>query len=309
MPVVGLVKGDNRFQNVLSALENAGDEVAEKVKGNVIIKVNTVMRAGEGELANTQPEAIRAVLEYLKRFRPKRIWVGEASQSPMELFQQNNYLYLSDQYDFEFIDFNSLGYDELDLLTIDNQVIRSKITRAYREFDCLISLSVPKAHSDAVITLSGKNMMGFVKPDGEAGMWHVHGVKKFGGDDILQACTVTIHKNLRTLLSKVRPDIAVLDAYHSFQAGTVPQCARGEYVEPRFAVAGADFVAVDTIATMILGFDPLDVGYLVYAAQDGYGTMDLAQIQVEGSSLEEARFPLKPAPRSERLIQWREAVV
>ena len=48
MPTVGLVKGDDRFENVLKALENAGEEVAGKVKGNVIIKVNTVMRAGEG---------------------------------------------------------------------------------------------------------------------------------------------------------------------------------------------------------------------------------------------------------------------
>jgi uncharacterized protein (DUF362 family) len=309
MPTVGLVKGDDRFENVLKALENAGDEVAGKVKGNVIIKVNTVMRAGEGELANTQPEAIRAVLEYLKRFQPKRVWVGEASRHPMELFRQNNYLHLLDQYDFEFVDFNTLGYEDFDLLSIDNQVIHAKITRAYRECDCLISLSVPKAHSDAVITLSGKNMMGFVKEDGERGIWHIHGVEYFGGDEILDACTVTIHKNLRTLLNKVRPDIAVLDAYHSFEAGTVPQCARGDYVEPRFALAGADFVAVDTIATVLLGFNPQDVGYLVYAAQDGHGTMDLTQIQVAGTPLEEARFPLKPAPRYERLIQWREPVV
>ncbi len=305
MPTVGLVKGDDRYQNVLQALENAGVEVDRKIRGSVIIKVNTVMRANEGILANTQPAAIRAVLEYLKPFRTSRVWVGEASRQPMDLFRENDYLHLRDEYDFEFIDFNTLGYDTFELMSIDGKPITAQITRAYKEFDCLISLSVPKAHSDAVITLSGKNMMGFVKEADQDSIWHVHGVREFGRDENLAACTHTIHKNLRTLLAKVRPDVAVLDAFHSFEGGTVPQCARGDYVEPRFAVAGADFVAVDTVATTLLGFDPQDVGYLVYAAEDGYGTMNLSRITVVGTPLEEAHFPLQPPPRFERLVQWR----
>jgi uncharacterized protein (DUF362 family) len=71
-------------------------------------------------------------------------------------------------------------------------------------------------------------------------------------------------------------------------------------------VAGADFVAVDTVATTLLGFNPQDVGYLMYAAQDGYGTMDLSKITIVGTPMEQARFPLKPPPRFERLVQWRD---
>lgn len=48
--------------------------------------------------------------------------------------------------------------------------------------------------------------------------------------------------------SPLRPDVAVLDGYHSFEGGPVPQCARGRRVEPRLALAGADFVAVDAVA-------------------------------------------------------------
>jgi uncharacterized protein (DUF362 family) len=223
----------------------------------------------------------------------------------MKLFHENNYLHLKDQYDFEFVDFNTLGYDEFELRTIDQLPITARITRAYKMFDCLISLSVPKAHSDVVITLSAKNMMGFVKEEDDK-IWHIHGVLNFGRDDHLEACTHTIHKNIRSLLKLVRPDVAVLDAFHSFEGGPVPQCAEGDYVEPRFALAGADFVAVDTLATTLLGFNPQDVGYLVYAAQDGYGTMDLSQVSIVGSSVEESRFPLKPPPRFDRLVQWRD---
>jgi uncharacterized protein (DUF362 family) len=305
MSKVSLVKGNDRFENVLKALQGAGEELADKVRGNVIIKVNTVMRKNEGVLANTQPDAIRAVLEYLQRLKTNRIWVGEASRNPMELFRENDYFHLKESYQFDFIDFNSLGYADFELLSIDNTPIHAKISRAYKEFDCLISLSVPKAHSDVVVTLSGKNMMGFVKEADKDSIWHIHGVREFGRDWNLAACTHTIHKNLRTLLKLVRPDIAILDAFHSFEAGTVPQCAKGDYVEPRFALAGTDFVAVDTVACTLLGFNPTDVGYLVYAAEDGYGTMDLSEIEIVGTSLEEARFPIKPPPRLETLVQWR----
>lgn len=303
MTTIGLVKGDDRFDNILQALNLSGLETAAKIRGNIIIKVNTVMGAGEGVLANTQPDAIRAVLEYLKPFHKNRVWVGEASSEPMKLFRENNYFHLKDEYEFEFIDFNTLGYDEFELVTIDHRPITAQISKAYKMFDCLISLSVPKAHSDVVITLSAKNMMGFVRAD-RGKIWHIHGVFEFGKDDNLIACTRTIHTNLRSLLKIVRPDIAVLDAYHSFEAGRVPQCADGDYVEPRFAIAGSDFVAVDTLATTLLGFDPLDVGYLVHAAKDGYGTMDLSRVQINGTSFEEARFPLKPPPRYETLVQW-----
>ena len=177
------------------------------------------------------------------------------------------------------------------------------ISHVHKEFDCLISLSVPKAHSDAVVTLSGKNMMGFLL-SGEA--WKIHGVREFSRDDNLVACTHTIHKNLRRLLKMVRPDIAVLDGFHSFEAGTVPQCGRGDLVWPKIAVAGADFVAVDTVTATVLGFDPQDIGYLVYSREDGYGLGDLSQIEIVGATIEEARFPLKPPPRVETLVQWRD---
>jgi len=51
----------------------------------------------------------------------------------------------------------------------------------------------------------------------------------------------------------------------------------------------------------------MDVGYLVLAAEDGYGIMDLAKIALIGnSSLEDAHFPLKPPPRFETLVRWRD---
>ena len=299
MPCVSIVKGDDRFANVLQALELAGDEVKSKIGGRVLVKVNTVMQ--DAPLANTHPEALRALLAFLQPLKPERVWVGEGSGDVKALFEASGFAALKSEYAFEYIDFNSLGYDPLELIDLKGQPLPARISRVIHEYDCLISLSLPKAHSDAVITLSGKNMMGFLENEQ---MWRIHGVREFGRDENLVACTKTIHKNLRTLMGHVRPDVAVLDGFHSFEGGRVPQCGDGDYVEPHLALAGADFVAVDTVAAQVFGFDPQEIGYLVYAARDGYGTMDMQQIELVGVPLAQARFPLKPAPRVEILKKW-----
>ena len=301
MPRVSIVKGDDRFANVLQALELAGDEVRNKIGGRVLVKVNTVMDTEP--LANTHPEALRGLLAYLQPLKTERVWVGEASGDVKALFQASGFAALKNEFDFEYIDFNTLGYDPLELIDLQGSPLPVRITRAIHEYDCLISLSLPKSHSDAVITLSGKNMMGFLENEQ---MWRIHGVREFGRDDNIVVGTKVIHKNLRTLMAHVRPDVAVLDGFHSFEGGRVPQCGDGDYVEPHLALAGADFVAVDTVAAQAFGVDPQEIGYLVYAAQDGYGTMDMQQIELAGVPLAQARFPLKPAPRVEILKNWRD---
>lgn len=60
----------------------------------------------------------------------------------------------------------------------------------------------------------------------------------------------------------------------------------------------------DRFAT-VLGFRPQQVGYLVYSVEDGYGTADLSQIEIVGTPIAEASFPLKPPPRLEVLLDWR----
>jgi uncharacterized protein (DUF362 family) len=297
--VVGLVRGEDRGENVLQAMTNAGKALRDKIRGRVVVKINTVV--GDELRANTHPEALRAVLEYLAPLELDRVVVGEASCQGLDLFDRSGYLAFADRYGVEFLDFNTTGFEEMELLSMEGKPLPVRITKIHRDFDCLISLSVPKSHSDAVVTLSGKNMMGFLEY-GE--MWRIHGVRNFAAH--LSESARVIHKNLRTLLARVRPDVAVLDAFHSFQEGPVPQCGKGTYVEPKLAVAGADFVAVDTVTARVLGFRPQDVGYLVYCVEDGYGIGDISRIRVVGENLEDVTYPLKPAPTFDLVQTWKD---
>ena len=107
MVTVGLVKGDDRFGNVLQALANAGESVKQKIRGRVVIKINTVME--DELLANTHPEGLRAVLEFLKPLNLDRVVVGEASCKDEGLFRKCGYAALQDSYGFDLLDFSMLA--------------------------------------------------------------------------------------------------------------------------------------------------------------------------------------------------------
>jgi uncharacterized protein (DUF362 family) len=51
-------------------------------------------------------------------------------------------------------------------------------------------------------------------------------------------------------------------------------------------VAGTDAVAVDAVAAAVMGFNPLEIGYLRYAQEAGLGTADLAAIELVGDPIE-----------------------
>jgi hypothetical protein len=66
----------------------------------------------------------------------------------------------------------------------------------------------------------------------------------------------------------------------------------------RLILAGRDVTAVDTVGTLIMGYDPSSVPYLQMAQQVGLGTTDTAWIQVIGQSVAQVRMDF-PAPYGE----------
>jgi hypothetical protein len=70
-------------------------------------------------------------------------------------------------------------------------------------------------------------------------------------------------------------------------------------------LAGKNALAVDTVSTAVMGFNPQaesgdspflgGENHLALASEAGLGCFDLKQIQVLGASIEEVLFPFKPA--------------
>jgi len=111
-----------------------------------------------------------------------------------------------------------------------------------------------------------------------------------------------MHLNLYTLAPLVAPHLAVIDGFQGME-GNGP-CS-GDPVNLRVALASTDFVAADTVATMIMGHDPEEIGYLVYCKRSGLGIGDLSRVRLRGDvGLAEATIAFRKHPNYDRERRW-----
>jgi uncharacterized protein (DUF362 family) len=124
-----------------------------------------------------------------------------------------------------------------------------------------INVPIAKTHSMAGLTMSMKNLMGIM--GGERGTIH---------QDFAQKIV-----DVNTL---VKPHLVVLDAYRMLIRNGP---TGGDLKDVRLAktvVAGTSQVAVDAFGATLFGWKPTDLDYLVRAADQGLGIIDLAGLSV-----------------------------
>jgi hypothetical protein len=111
-----------------------------------------------------------------------------------------------------------------------------------------------------------------------------------------------MNRNLVALASKTKPHLSVVDGF----VGMHREGPRhGSPFRLRTVVAGTDAVAVDAVSAAVMGFQPQDIGYLVYAEDAGLGVSDLDAIEVVGDPIEAVRR--RCVPHSNIAVQghWR----
>ena len=154
----------------------------------------------------------------------------------------------------------------------DTGVLREgyHIPRTITECDKIISVPPMKTHSCGT-TLALKNYVGIL-PNHPSKVVRKHDVHD--GDE---------QKAFIDLVSYHPPDYSVAKGFWSTE-GNGPQW--GDNLRHNVVVAGADPVAADAVTSAVMGFDPLDLDYLYYAARKGFGTFDLAHITIAGNPID-----------------------
>lgn len=100
-----------------------------------------------------------------------------------------------------------------------------------------------------------------------------------------------MNHNLVELARRVKPHIAVVDGFVAMHREG-PR--HGSPIKLGTVIAGTDAVAVDAVAAAIMGFDPRQIGYLVYAERAGLGTIDLDRINIVGDPIASVRRACVP---------------
>ena len=309
---VALVRTGDRFTGIRRALELIADDLhAIASARRILIKPNLVALNPH---ADTHVDAVAAVISFINdNFPGKDITVGEASAtafynrlSTWEVYRRLGYDCLPRRFEnVTLVDFDrGTDFETVPIRSVVGDT-HLRIDARHRDFDCRISLSIPKTHNFAQATFGIKNMAGLVTP---RDMATIHGMK--GGVEVdaprtlldrLPPGTVSkarralpnwlinlffrsypayrrsvkmIHHNIVSFARPLWPDLVVLDGVVAME-GDGP--CLGTPVDLGVVIASADPLKADCLAARVIGFDdPRELGYLHYLAEAGMGDAEPA---------------------------------
>ena len=286
-PKVALTKAENRYATVHKALDTVTDDIKASIKGKRRILIKPNMVSVYTQLAATHVEAHRALLDYLKQFDFREIIIGEGSAGNTPTgFQNYGYLPLKKEYGVEFVDLNEDDYVEFPVYVEGFKERTVRVAKTVVDCDCRISCAKLKTHDAVIATLSLKNMViGSIQ---NRDRWISHGAQ-------------LMNLNLYRIAKRIPVHLALIDGWEGME-GDGP--VKGTPVQMGVALAGTDYIAVDTVAAYLMGFDPDGIGYLHYA-NGRLGEGDLSKIKVVGEDPAKHRVSFKPHRTIASQRQWR----
>jgi uncharacterized protein (DUF362 family)/Pyruvate/2-oxoacid:ferredoxin oxidoreductase delta subunit len=273
---VSLVRAhDYEFSQIHAALGKAIELIGglhEIVKpgARVFVKINHLSPPSPAERGIvTHPVFVEAVLELLKAAGAD-ITVGDDIDSgTRDGFEVSGYRQMCQRAGVRLINLREAGFVEIKC----NGLLLDKlyVSRIALEADVIVNLPKLKTHSFTVFTGAIKNTYGII-PTGLRTRFHHEYMR-----------SVDFCQMLTDLFSAVRPQLTVMDGIFAME-GEGP--ASGNLRRLGIMLATQDAVALDAVASRIIGLDPMDVYTTRYAHRRSLGIGDLQQIEVVGECIE-----------------------
>ncbi len=293
-PNVALAESKSHYDGVFEALKLVENQIEEGLKGKkrILIKPNFVSTSNQ--LAATHVDAVRAVLDIVSKYYSGKIVVGEGpSFSSLKNALVNfDFLKLQRQYNIEFLDLNEDDTVEVEASGIQQKSTRFNVSKTVVESDYRISVAMPKTHDYVIATLTIKNIVvgSLVGGAYSHEKWKIH------------QGTKAMNLYLAALAKTVMPNLGVVDGFQGME-GRGP--VSGDPVDLRVAAASVFPVSLDAVMSAVMGFDPMDIGYLYHLNDWGVGVADLNKIEVVGLPIEKVKRQFKPHPDFREMLKWK----
>lgn len=278
--IVSIVKVNDVSTAVEKAIEltggldiNAGDVV--------VIKPNAKNPAPPGYGIITDPRVVEAVINLSFQRGAKKVKIAEGAAYPsgayntFAAFEAIGITEIAKRWNVELVDLNS--YDSIDIDVTGGLVLDwVRVGKSVIEADVVINVPVLKTHKATLISACVKNIGVGCATREEKKRLHRLGIDE-GLVDVYSVVPTTYH---------------LVDGIVALE-GDGPNLPPGKSRPLGLLIAGKDGVAVDTVCTKIMGFDPADVKHLQLAKQQGLGIMDLEEITIKGLKLEDVETTFK----------------
>jgi len=234
-----------------------------------LLKPNYIVDKSPMSGLTTRPESLDGIITYLFQKvgkTPAQVLIGEGGEpsSTESAFTTCGARGLAEKHGVRLVNLNE---DEKERVTLNGSLSLKEVNvaRTARSVDCVISVPTLKTHHMAVTTLAMKNCMGCILPKG-----------------IMHS---SLHKKIADLAGLINPRLSVIDGIVGAEGNEVS----GDPVLMDLIIAGADYVAVDTVGSAVMGYSAKECEYLQYGAEKGLGICNLSEIDILGVSIEDVK--------------------
>jgi len=233
----------------------------------VLIKPNLVDPVSHTTGQITNPHLVEAVIKYCHQERAQRVIIGEGPsyyRSPEKLidsFTKTGMKEAAERNEAEWLVFDDYpfrSYKNVSPFTPS----RFSVTEFAFECDKIINIPVMKTHIFTKVTLAMKNLKGCLKREDKP---------RFHSN--LARAVVELNKI-------VRPTLNIIDATNLKDS-------------PPLIITGKDIVAVDSIGSSLMGFNPSQIETVKFGFEAGLGEMNLEEIEIVGADLKDLKMNFK----------------
>lgn len=162
------------------------------------------------------------------------------------------------------LQFLNLSKGQFRRLKLENGFVLKEVDLPEVLFDyLLITIPVLKTHGTTVITGALKNQWGCLK-------------------ELRHNYHLVVDEAIADLNSLIKPRFCVMDGTIGME-GSGPKTGVPRVSD--LVLASSDPVALDTVASRIMGFDPEQISHIRLSAEKGIGTNDFGEIQVKGTEV------------------------
>ncbi len=250
------------------------------VPGNrVLLKPNVLAIRPPEDAVTTHPAVVSAMCELVSQAGGIPV-IGDGSgivkpgsTTTSQAFKASGIEGVATAYGVELINFETSGFVNVDVPGA-RQFSHLYISKAVLEADVIISLPKLKTHELTLYTGAVKNFFGTVPQKNRKQAHFLEDRNRFG-------------EAIVDIYSVVKPQLAVMDGVVGME-GNGP--SRGTPVSAGVVMASYDCVALDIVASELIGIDPLKVPTNRAALARGFGT---EHPEIAGTPLEKVRLGFK----------------
>lgn len=286
---VALASEEDRYKTVYKALDLIKDDLNQAIgqlnleNDYILIKPSCVVATAKQ--CATHPVALKALLEFLTPLWEGKVILAEgSSENTFEAFENYGYNQLKSEFpNLEFLDLNYSDCIYLNIFDKDLKPQRVRVANTVVEAPLRISVSPPKTHDSVIVTLSIKNLA----------------VGSILGEDkgLIHQGPRAINRSLAEINKYTFPHLAIIDGWEGME-GRGP--VSGRMLATHFAAASLNALAADVLVTKLMGFNPLQIGYLNLLGAEKIQE----KIKVVGQDAGKFQFHFKHHPTYLEQINW-----